>query len=114
MRSRQTRRAAPLGVGFAGAQDILPQSWDEQTALSSIKKVPKEVVRNVLCGTPDEILERAAEWRAHGVRYLVLSDVTALAAQRPLGSGCHAVLLQGCAFPQEVLIAWPDGGADMS
>jgi phthiodiolone/phenolphthiodiolone dimycocerosates ketoreductase len=69
----------PLGEGFAGAQDILPQDWDEQTALSHIKKVPKEVVRNaLLCGTADEILERAAEWRDHGVRYLVLSDVTAL------------------------------------
>src|SRR6478752_5876581 len=49
----------PLGEGFAGAQDILPQSWDEQTALSHIKKVPDEGVRNVLlCGTPAEILER--------------------------------------------------------
>lgn len=80
----------PLGEGFAGAQDILPQSWDEQTALSHIKKVPKEVVRSMLlCGTPDEILERAAEWRAHGVRYLVLSDVTAL--QRNTRKGLAAM-----------------------
>lgn len=80
----------PLGEGFAGAQDILPQSWDEQTALSHIKKVPHEVVRNVLlCGTPDEILERAAEWRDHGVRYLVLSDITAL--QRDMRKGLAAM-----------------------
>lgn len=80
----------PLGEGFAGAQDILPQSWDEQTALSHIKKVPKDVVRSMLlCGTPDEILERAAEWRDHGVRYLVLSDVTAL--QRNTRKGLAAM-----------------------
>ena len=37
----------PLGVGFTGAQDILPQDWDEQTALSYIKGIPPSLLRNM-------------------------------------------------------------------
>jgi phthiodiolone/phenolphthiodiolone dimycocerosates ketoreductase len=80
----------PLGVGFTGAQDILPQDWDEQTALSYIKTIPKSVVRDVgLTGTPDEVIEQAAVWRDHGVRYLVLINATPL--QRSLRNGLAAM-----------------------
>ena len=76
----------PLGVGFAGAQDLLPQDIDEQTALSHIKAIPTAVVREMLLsGTPDEVLERAAEWRDCGVRYMVLANLTVM--QRSLRRG---------------------------
>jgi phthiodiolone/phenolphthiodiolone dimycocerosates ketoreductase len=79
----------PLGVGFSGAQDILPQDWDEQTALSYTKKVPTEVIRHVLlAGTPDEVIDRAAVWRDCGVRYIVLANVTAM--QRSVRNGVLA------------------------
>jgi phthiodiolone/phenolphthiodiolone dimycocerosates ketoreductase len=69
----------PLGVGFTGGQDLLPQDWDEQTALSHIKGIAREVVRDLLlAGTPDQIIDRAAEWRDCGVRYLVLINVSFL------------------------------------
>jgi phthiodiolone/phenolphthiodiolone dimycocerosates ketoreductase len=81
----------PLGEGFAGAQDILPQDWDEQTALSHIKAIPTDVVRAaMLCGTPDEVLEQAAGWRDHGVRYIVVADFTAL--QRDMRKGLAGML----------------------
>lgn len=79
----------PLGVGFTGAQDILPQDWDEQTALSYTKKVPTELLRHMLlAGTPDEIIGQAAQWRDHGVRYIVLANVTAM--QRSVRKGVLA------------------------
>lgn len=63
----------PLGVGFSGAQDILPQEWDEQTALSYIKGVTPELTRDLgLVGTPAEVLGKAAAWRDAGVRHMVL------------------------------------------
>ncbi|MDV3125460.1 LLM class flavin-dependent oxidoreductase [Mycobacterium sp. 21AC1] len=69
----------PLGVGFAGAQDVLPQEWDEQTVLSHIKGIDREIVRDTgLNGTLAEVLERAAEWRDCGVRYMVLINSTVL------------------------------------
>jgi phthiodiolone/phenolphthiodiolone dimycocerosates ketoreductase len=80
----------PLGAGFTGAQDLLPQDMDEQTALSYIKTIPKSVVRDyVLNGTPDEVIEQAAVWRDHGVRYLVVANVTPL--QRSLRNGLAAM-----------------------
>jgi phthiodiolone/phenolphthiodiolone dimycocerosates ketoreductase len=76
----------PLGVGFAGAQDLLPHGWDEQTALSHIKSIPREVQRDVgLVGTPDEVIDRAAEWRDCGVRYIVLANLSIM--QRSLRAG---------------------------
>ncbi|MDH6198691.1 phthiodiolone/phenolphthiodiolone dimycocerosates ketoreductase [Mycobacterium frederiksbergense] len=82
----------PLGVGFSGAQDILPQGWDEQTALSYIKSIPRSLLREMyLCGTPAEIVERAAEWRDCGVRHLVLANVGPL--QRSLRKGLVSQLL---------------------
>jgi phthiodiolone/phenolphthiodiolone dimycocerosates ketoreductase len=79
----------PLGGGFAGAQDLLPQDWDEQTALALIETVPKEVARNAaLCGRPEEVVERAAVWRDHGVRHLVIADFTGM--QRNLRKGITA------------------------
>ncbi|WP_430755363.1 LLM class flavin-dependent oxidoreductase [Mycolicibacterium septicum] len=82
----------PLGVGFSGAQDILPQDWDEETSLSYIKAVPTSLLREMyLCGTVDEIVEQAAEWRRHGVGYLVLANVGPL--QRSLRKGMMSQLL---------------------
>ncbi|ORA22040.1 LLM class flavin-dependent oxidoreductase [Mycobacterium aquaticum] len=82
----------PLGVGFTGAQDILPQDWDEQTALSYIKKVPMSVLRAIyLCGTTDEIVDRAMEWRDNGVRYLVVANIGPL--QRNLRKGLLSTVL---------------------
>lgn len=67
----------PLGAGFGGAQDIMPQRWDEPTALSYAKGVPPSVVKHLgLIGTPDEVVEKAAEWRDCGVRHLVLLVAT--------------------------------------
>jgi phthiodiolone/phenolphthiodiolone dimycocerosates ketoreductase len=77
----------PLGAPFAGAPDLLPFTMDEQTALSHAAKVPPSLVREiVLNGTPSGVLEKAAEWRDHGVRYMVVAKpqlYTASSAQRP-------------------------------
>jgi phthiodiolone/phenolphthiodiolone dimycocerosates ketoreductase len=81
----------PLGVAFTGAQDLLPQDFDEQEALSYIKKIPKQVVRDIyLAGTPDVVIERAAEWRDCGVRYLVLANMGAM--QRNMRRGVASVV----------------------
>jgi phthiodiolone/phenolphthiodiolone dimycocerosates ketoreductase len=80
----------PLGAGFGGAQDILPQDWDEQTALSYVKGVPDGVLREMtLNGTPEEVVEQAAAWRDCGVRYLVLINGSPM--QRSLRKGVAAM-----------------------
>jgi phthiodiolone/phenolphthiodiolone dimycocerosates ketoreductase len=76
----------PLGAGFSGAQDLLPFNMDEQTALSHVAQIPPALLRETtLAGTPEEVLERAAEWRDCGVRYMVLTNGGPL--QRSLRKG---------------------------
>jgi phthiodiolone/phenolphthiodiolone dimycocerosates ketoreductase len=80
----------PMGAGFRGAQDLLPQDIDEQTALSYAKAVPDRVIRAMMLnGTPDEIVEQAAAWRDHGVRYAVLMNASPM--QRSLRRGVAAM-----------------------
>jgi phthiodiolone/phenolphthiodiolone dimycocerosates ketoreductase len=81
----------PLGAGFAGAQDLLPHGIDEQTALSHVAAIPSSLLREVLLnGTPDEVIDQAAEWRDCGVRYMVLVNVSFM--QRSLRKGLAAVM----------------------
>ena len=69
----------PLGVGFIGGQDLLPQTLDVQTVLSHIKGITPAFLRSMmLTGTPDEVIEQAAEWRDCGVRHLVASNISFL------------------------------------
>lgn len=69
----------PLGADFTGAQDLIPQTWDEQTVLSYTAKVPVPLMKEVLLtGTPKDVIAQAAEWRDHGVRYIVAANMSIL------------------------------------
>ncbi|MEE3755325.1 LLM class flavin-dependent oxidoreductase (plasmid) [Mycobacterium intracellulare] len=71
--------AHPFGDEFTGTQDLIPQTLDEQTVLSATKDVPASLLRRaVLTGTPDEVIDQAAEWRDHGVHYLVVNNISVL------------------------------------
>jgi phthiodiolone/phenolphthiodiolone dimycocerosates ketoreductase len=63
----------PMGEGFAGMQDHVAFTMDEQIIREKSAKVPLSVVKGmVLNGTIDDVLEQAAQWRDHGVRYIVV------------------------------------------
>jgi phthiodiolone/phenolphthiodiolone dimycocerosates ketoreductase len=69
----------PLGANFSGAQDLIPQTINEQTVLSYTAQVPVSLLKEAfLTGTPDEVIEQAAPWRDHGVRYIVVFNVSTL------------------------------------
>ncbi len=81
----------PMGLDSAGAQDLLPQILDEQTVLSYTKDVPISLLREgSLTGTPEEVIDQAAEWRDHGLRYAVVGNVSSL--QPSLRRGLAATL----------------------
>jgi phthiodiolone/phenolphthiodiolone dimycocerosates ketoreductase len=68
----------PLGESFSGAQDLIPQTLDEDTVLSYTGQVPQSLMTEAfLTGTPDDVIEQAAHWRDHGLRYIV-SNVSTL------------------------------------
>jgi len=80
----------PLGAGFSGAQDLMPFNMDEQTALSYVAQVPPALLRETtLNGTPEEVIEQAAQWRDCGVCHVVLVNAGPL--QRSLRKGLASV-----------------------
>jgi phthiodiolone/phenolphthiodiolone dimycocerosates ketoreductase len=84
----------PLGETFSGLQDVLPQTWDEQTVLSYAKQVPSTLLRSVcLNGTPDEILDQAAVWRDHGLRHLVVLNMSAMQPSLKKGMATNVPLM---------------------
>jgi len=84
-------RVLGLSAGFAGAQDLLPHDMDKQTALSHMAAIPLSLMREFLLnGTPDEVIEQAAQWRDCGVRYMVLANVSFM--QRSLRKGLASVM----------------------
>jgi phthiodiolone/phenolphthiodiolone dimycocerosates ketoreductase len=43
------------------------------------RKVPVSLLKEtVLTGTPEEVHDQAAEWRDHGVRYIVVCNISFL------------------------------------
>jgi phthiodiolone/phenolphthiodiolone dimycocerosates ketoreductase len=69
----------PMGADFTGVQDLIPQTIDEQTALSYAAKVPRSLVQELFAvGTPDEVIEQIAEFRDHGLQYLVVGNAGAI------------------------------------
>lgn len=63
----------PMGTAYAGMQDHVAFTMDEQTIREKASQVPLSVVKGmVLNGTVDDVLEQAADWRDHGVRYIVV------------------------------------------
>jgi phthiodiolone/phenolphthiodiolone dimycocerosates ketoreductase len=76
----------PMGADFTGAQDIQPQTLDEQTVLEYTAKVPRSLLNEMyLTGTPDQVIEQVAEWRDHGLRYVIVANSSGL--QRSLRKG---------------------------
>ncbi|MBV8788556.1 MAG: LLM class flavin-dependent oxidoreductase [Mycobacterium sp.] len=81
----------PLGDDFTGLQDFIPQTLDEQTVLSYTADVPPSLVTElIVAGTPDEVIEQAAEWRDHGMRYAVVGNLSPL--QPSLRNGLAATI----------------------
>jgi phthiodiolone/phenolphthiodiolone dimycocerosates ketoreductase len=80
----------PLGLA-GGATDIMPQLIDEQTALSYTRQVPQSLLKDgLLTGTPNDIIEQAAEWRDQGVRHITLGNISTL--QPNLRKGLESTL----------------------
>jgi len=80
----------PLGADFTGFQDLLPQVLDKETVLSYIKYVPVSLLKeNLLTGTPDDVIDQAAVWRDHGLRYAVLVNASSMqpSLRRGLAAG---------------------------
>jgi phthiodiolone/phenolphthiodiolone dimycocerosates ketoreductase len=65
----------PDGSGF---HDFIPTAIDRAESLRIIDAIPPAVVRHyAFCGTPDEVADQVEEYVAHGLRHLVMWNITA-------------------------------------
>jgi len=81
----------PFGDDFTGAQDIIPQTLDEQTVVASTADVPPSLLQEcLLTGTSGDIVDQLAQWRDHGLQYAVLFNMSTV--QPSLRHGLAATL----------------------
>jgi phthiodiolone/phenolphthiodiolone dimycocerosates ketoreductase len=85
----------PLGADFSGLQDLIPQLIDAPTALSYTEQVPPSLMREIiLAGTPQQIIDQAADWRDHGLRYLIVFNLSPVQPSLRRGIGASAPLFK--------------------
>jgi phthiodiolone/phenolphthiodiolone dimycocerosates ketoreductase len=85
----------PLGHDFAGAQDLIPQTLDEQTVLSYTAQVPVSLMKEFfLTGTQQEVIDQVAQWRDHGLRYLIAMNLSILQPSLRNGLAANASLFR--------------------
>ena len=69
----------PLGSNFSGLQDLVPHAMDAETVLSAVTNVPPSLLRDMcLIGTPEDVIDQVAEWRATGLRYVVAINASVI------------------------------------
>ena len=84
----------PLGADFSGVHDLVPQLIDKQTALSYTAKVPASLMKEITFnGTPDEVIDQVAEWRDHGLHYLLVINGSQLNPRLRIGLAASLPLL---------------------
>ena len=63
----------PMGPGFTGLQDLLPQLIDEEHALAHAERVPEGLLREAfVSGTVNEVTERFAAYGDQGLTHPVI------------------------------------------
>jgi phthiodiolone/phenolphthiodiolone dimycocerosates ketoreductase len=92
-RWRRLGAAHPLGDGFRGYVDLLPEAYDRATVEAALSAVPAELVERgpLLWGTPHDVAERLGELGEVGLRHVVLAPLSALVSRRAAGYGVLAV-----------------------
>jgi phthiodiolone/phenolphthiodiolone dimycocerosates ketoreductase len=81
---RKVGREHPLGAGFRGYVDIIPERYDRQTIEAAIAAVPPELVRDglLLWGTPEQVARKILKFGDAGLRHVVIAPVSGLVSKR--------------------------------
>jgi phthiodiolone/phenolphthiodiolone dimycocerosates ketoreductase len=73
----------PLGEGFGGLVDFVPQRHPRAELEAALAKVPVDALADrILWGTPDDVLARLGGYVDAGLRHVVLQPVSALVSRR--------------------------------
>lgn len=89
---RQAGVTHPFGEHFNPLVDFVPDRYDRQTMDDAIAAVPNEVVTEgpLLWGTPEQVVAKLQQFRAAGLRHVVLAPVSGLVSKRAALYGLRA------------------------
>ncbi len=83
----------PLGAGFRGMIDFMPDRYTKAQLEDAIACVPVDLLAEVLLwGTPDDLFERFSDYRDAGLRHLVIQPASALISRRSAVYSLRAVV----------------------
>jgi len=69
----------PLGEGFRGYLDFIPERIPPEQLRAALRAVPLELVeRSFLWGTPEQVVEKIRSYQAAGLRFLTVLPASAL------------------------------------
>ena len=68
----------PLGEDFTGTQDSFRRPSTNTPCCPTLAQSRRHWSGGHLTGTPDEVIDQAAEWRDHGLRYAVIADASSI------------------------------------
>ena len=83
----------PLGAGFGGMIDFVPDRYSKAQLEDAIARVPVELLAEALVwGTPDDLFERFSAYRDAGLRHLVMQPASAMISRRDALYSLRAVV----------------------
>jgi phthiodiolone/phenolphthiodiolone dimycocerosates ketoreductase len=69
----------PLGKGFRGLIDIIPQDYTREELLAAMDKAPSELIANVVpYGTPDDIIAYLKDLEDAGLEHVHFNPISAI------------------------------------
>jgi phthiodiolone/phenolphthiodiolone dimycocerosates ketoreductase len=82
----------PLGVGFRGMIDFVPDRYSKAQLEDAMSRVPVDLVAEAMVwGTPDDLVERFHDYRDVGLRHLVIQPGSAMLSRRSAAYSLRAV-----------------------
>ncbi len=73
----------PLGAGFRGMVDFVPERYDRAELEDVIRAIPADFVREVVVwGTPDQVIRRIRALGEAGLRHVSIAPASAVAGRR--------------------------------
>ena len=82
----------PLGRGFYGLRDYIPNRLSRDEALAALRKVPREVCEKaVMFGSPDQIVKKLEAYEEAGLQHVVLWNATFFCDINKLSTSFHCM-----------------------
>ncbi len=81
----------PMGEGFRGYLDLLPEAYDRQTIDAAIDAVPSGMIEGLMWGTPEQVASKLQAYGEAGLRHVVPVLLSAMVSQEAAAFSVQAI-----------------------